>query len=188
MLESSASPVYTRRATTAAPVFEPPLNPDHTDTEAARGPLRRAGDRGGVRLRAPRRSTHDGRSPGTGAMGTPAVRGGGGEAGESDAAAARFAERSLRLVLEVIDGRRPLGQLRSVVEPTVLAAVETLARTAAAERRLGSAVLVTVKTAEITANGAEVCAGYDRGRRRFAIAARLVLRRGRWRVGALRMR
>nr|WP_281186676.1 Rv3235 family protein [Nocardia mikamii] len=107
---------------------------------------------------------------------------------EIGSAAAIFAVRSLRLVLEVIDGRRPLGQLRSVVEPTVLAAVETLARTAAAERRLGTAVLVTVKLAEVTGHTAEVCGGYERGERRFAVAARLVLRRGHWRVSALRMR
>ncbi|MBO0856047.1 MAG: hypothetical protein J2P18_20030 [Nocardia sp.] len=94
----------------------------------------------------------------------------------------------MRLVLEVIDGRRPLGQLRPVVEPTVLAAVETLARTATAERRLGTALLVTVHTAEVSIDSAEVFGGYERGNRRFAIAARLVLRRGRWRVAALRMR
>ncbi|MEV5650447.1 Rv3235 family protein [Nocardia sp. NPDC052254] len=158
----------------AAPHFEPPLEPGGAGGSSAAV----------TGLRARRRGTHDGRSPRTPAPPTVCF----GAAGEGDCAAARFADRSLRLVLEVIDGRRPAGQLRSVVEPTVLAAVETLARTAAAERRLGSAVLVTVKISEITAYGAEVFAGYDRGPRRFAIAARLVLRRGRWRVGALRMR
>lgn len=186
MLESSASPVYTRRAR-RAPVFEPPLDPRSSGGATAGKSL----DRGTAahvvpRLRTPRRSAHDGRSPGSGA-GVPVSSDicGGDEIGT---AAAQFAERSLRLVLEVIDGRRPLGQLRPVVEPTVLAAVETLARTAAAERRLGTAVLVTVKLAEVTASAAEVCGGYERGQRRFAVAARLVLRRGHWRMSALRMR
>ncbi|WP_156511212.1 Rv3235 family protein [Nocardia nova] len=186
MLESSASPVYTRRAR-RAPVFEPPLDPRSSGGATAGKSL----DRGAAahvvpRLRTPRRSAHDGRSPGSGAgvPVSPDICGG----DEIGTAAAQFAERSLRLVLEVIDGRRPLGQLRPVVEPTVLAAVETLARTAAAERRLGTAVLVTVKLAEVTASAAEVCGGYERGQRRFAVAARLVLRRGRWRMSALRMR
>ncbi|MFF0452743.1 Rv3235 family protein [Nocardia africana] len=186
MLESSASPVYTRRAR-RAPVFEPPLDPRSSGDPSAGTPLDRGtAEHGAPRLRTSRRSAHDGRSPGSGA-GAPASSGmcGGNENGS---APAHFAERSLRLVLEVIDGRRPLGQLRPVVEPTVLAAVETLARTAAAERRLGTAVLVTVKLAEVTASAAEVCGGYERGQRRFAVAARLVLRRGRWRVSALRMR
>ncbi len=183
MLESSVSPVYTRSARhtrgsiAAAPNFEPPL-----ESGEPRGPIPLDGASAGLRTR--RRGAHDGRSPRTPAAPTVCF----GVAGDGDSAAARFADRSLRLVLEVIDGRRPAGQLRSVVEPTVLAAVETLARTAAAERRLGTAVLMTVKISEITAYGAEVFAGYDRGPRRFAIAARLVLRRGRWRVGALRMR
>ena len=181
MLESSASPVYTHRSTTAAPKFEPPLESGEPCSPIPREPIPL--EAAGTGRRAHRRSTRDGRSPRTHAVGAPC-----GIAGDRDSAAARFADRSLRLILEVIDGRRPAGQLRSVVEPTVLAAVETLARTAAAERRLGTAVLVTVKISEITAYGAEVCAGYDRGPRRFAVAARLVLRRGRWRVGALRMR
>ncbi|AHH21071.1 hypothetical protein NONO_c63010 [Nocardia nova SH22a] len=178
MLESSASPVYTRRTSPSmahAPNCEPPL-----ESGASRGPI--PPDSAGLRTR--RRGSHDGRSPRTPAPPTVCF----GAEGADDTAAARFADRSLRLVLEVIDGRRPVGQLRSVVEPTVLAAVETLTRTAAAERRLGAAVLVTVKISEITAYSAEVFAGYDRGPRRFAIAARLIQRRGRWRVGALRMR
>ncbi|WP_369689799.1 Rv3235 family protein [Nocardia kruczakiae] len=183
MLESSASPVYTRRAR-RAPICEPPLDPK---SSGDRTPLDRGtADHGVPRLRAPRRSAHDGRSPASGA-GAPAPRRIC-EGDENSSAAAAFAEKSLRLVLEVIDGRRPLGQLRSVVEPTVLAAVETLARTAAAERRLGTAVLVTVRLAEVTGHTAEVCGGYERGERRFAVAARLVLRRGHWRMSALRMR
>lgn len=184
MLESSASPVYTRRRTERAPVFEPPLDSGATGAPAAPAPRRReVTDHAVVRLRGPHRSAHDGRSPDR-RSGPPVAA----SRGDNDADALRFAERSVRLVLEVIDGRRPLGQLRSVVEPTVLAAVETLARTGVAERRLGAAVLVTMKAAEVTENGAEVFGGYERGRRRFAIAARLVLRRGRWRIAALRMR
>ncbi|MBB5912323.1 hypothetical protein BJY24_001190 [Nocardia transvalensis] len=100
----------------------------------------------------------------------------------------RFAERSLRLVLEVLDGRRPAAHLRPLAEPTVVAAVETLARTAAAERRLGPALLVSVRATTVAAGSAEVFGGYDRGNRRFAVAARIVARRGDWRLAALRLR
>ncbi len=91
-------------------------------------------------------------------------------------------------MLEVVDGRRPVAQLGPVAEPTVLAAVETLARTGAAERRLGPAVLASVRTTTVAPGAAEVCGGYDRGNRRFAVAARIVARRGEWRLAALRLR
>ncbi|MBF6174629.1 Rv3235 family protein [Nocardia blacklockiae] len=100
----------------------------------------------------------------------------------------RFAERSLRRVLEAVDGRRPVAQLTPIAEPTVVAAVATLARTGAAERRLGPALLVSVRASVVAPGTAEVFGGYDRGNRRFAVAARIVARRGEWRLAALRLR
>ncbi|WP_024799851.1 Rv3235 family protein [Nocardia sp. BMG51109] len=100
----------------------------------------------------------------------------------------RFADRSLRLLLEVLDGRRPVAQLRPLAEPTVVAAVETLVRTGGAERRLGPAVPVSVKATMVGPHAAEVYGSYDRGSRRFAVAARIVVRRGDWRLAALRLR
>ncbi|MGF6883453.1 hypothetical protein ABIA39_004887 [Nocardia sp. GAS34] len=103
-------------------------------------------------------------------------------------AAKRFAERSLRLVLEVVDGRRGAAQLRRLADPAIVAAVETLARTGEADRRLGTAVLVAVNTVPAGAGAAEVFGGYERGGRRFAVAARIAARRGEWRLTALRLR
>ncbi|WP_280272749.1 Rv3235 family protein, partial [Nocardia wallacei] len=145
-----------------------PPGPSHGGPAGAGGAAARGG--------APRRSPHDGRSTSYASQ------------GETDSATKRFAERSLRLVLEVVDGRRPVAQLGPVAEPTVLAAVETLARTGAAERRLGPAVLASVRTTTVAPGAAEVCGGYDRGNRRFAVAARIVARRGEWRLAALRLR
>ncbi|MFI5777766.1 Rv3235 family protein [Nocardia sp. NPDC051570] len=171
-----------------APNAEPPLeNADRSDDSGrSRGPARRAPlpchqrmptRAGAHRLRGThRRSPHDGRSP------SYAGR------DEISSGAIRFAERSLRLVLEAVDGRRSAAQLTRLVEPTVAATIETLVRTAAAERRLGAAVLVTVRAEPIAPGVAEVVAGYERGSRRFAIAARVARRRGEWRLMALRLR
>ncbi|WP_280337743.1 Rv3235 family protein [Nocardia wallacei] len=177
-----------RRSLSRAPNFEPPLDdagdsghPVRHGGPASRAtlPCHRASARGlvsGAPGRAPRRSPHDGRS-----TSYPAE-------GEIDSGTKRFAERSLRLVLEVVDGRRPVAQLRPVAEPTVLAAVRTLVRPGAAERRRGPAGLASVRTTIVAPGTAEVCGGYDRGNRRFAVAARIVVRRGEWRLAALRLR
>ncbi|WP_157117531.1 Rv3235 family protein [Nocardia vaccinii] len=107
---------------------------------------------------------------------------------ENHSAAKQFAERALRLVLEVLDGRRSAAQLRPLAEPAVVAAVQTLVRTGGGERRLGSAVLVSVRVAAAGTGAAEVFGGYERGGRRFAVAARIAVKRGDWRVSALRLR
>ncbi|GAB2726250.1 Rv3235 family protein [Nocardia thraciensis] len=189
-----------RRSLSLAPNFEPPLegarrlgNPQDSGDPARRDPASRAtlpcrhqprgrqpGSRRVLGLGAatgtPRRSPHDGRSTSYASS------------DETGSAARRFAERSLRLALEVLDGRRPVGQLRPVAEPTVVAAVETLTRTGAADRRLGAAQLVSVRATIVAPGTAEVFGGYDRGNRRFAVAARIVARRGDWRLTALRLR
>lgn len=167
------------RSLADAPAFEPPL-------ECAGGIPARPG--GSVRPAAApcagavrrygtaRRSPHGGRS-------ASPVR-----VDESDSAAKQFAERALRLVCEVLDGRRSAAQLRPLAEPAVVAAVQTLVRTGDSDRRLGAAVLVSVRVAAAGADAAEVFGGYERGGRRFAVAARITLKRGDWRLSALRLR
>ncbi|WP_084531724.1 Rv3235 family protein [Nocardia miyunensis] len=107
---------------------------------------------------------------------------------ENHSAAKQFAERTLRLVFEVLDGRRSAAQLRPLAEPAVLAAVQTLLRTGDGDRRLGAAVLVSVRVVPDSAGAAEVFGGYERGGRRFAVAARITVKRGDWRLTALRLR
>ncbi len=164
------------RMLSRVPNAEPPLS---SAGRSGRASLpcrpRRAG--AAYRLRgSQRRSPHDGRSP------SYAGR------GEIGSGATLFAERSLRLVLEALDGRRPTAQLVRLADPAVTATIETLARTGVADRRLGAAVLVTVRAEPIAPGVAEVVAGYERGARRFAIAARVARRRGEWRLVALRLR
>ncbi|TQM25403.1 Rv3235 family protein [Nocardia bhagyanarayanae] len=104
--------------------------------------------------------------------------------------ARKFAERSLRLTLEVLDQRRPIGQLASVADAAVVSAVRTLiAGDLAPGRSLGVAVLARVAVTPVDARTAEVFAGYDRGPRRFALAGRIVhTRASGWRLTVLRIR
>ncbi|WP_157101499.1 Rv3235 family protein [Nocardia shimofusensis] len=112
------------------------------------------------------------------------------ERAEATSEVHRFADRSLRAVLEVLDRRRKVEQLAGVADPLVLAAVRTLVSAGPApERALGSAVLVRIDVRLLAADTAELCAGYNRGERRFALAARAVRRRATgWRLTALRVR
>jgi hypothetical protein len=103
-------------------------------------------------------------------------------------AARRFAERAVRVVLETVDGRRPVAQLAPLAEPTVVAAVATVLRTGAAERRLGPAVPTAINVTVIRPRVAEVFGSYERGGRRFALAARALHGRRGWRLAVLRLR
>ncbi|WP_405489899.1 Rv3235 family protein [Nocardia sp. NBC_00511] len=107
---------------------------------------------------------------------------------ECNAAARQFAGAALRLTLEVLDGRRPPGQLGPLAEPAVVAAVRTLSGSGRAPgRALGAATLTRVDVVMAAAGKAEVCAGYDRGERHFALAARIVRGRSGWRLAAFRV-
>lgn len=183
-----------RRSMSHVPDFEPPLTGDPGDRVRSSDPAHRATPLPVNQAALPcphrlvsqcadvaagnrrRRSPHDGRSTSYAA------------ADETGLAAKRFAERSLRLVLEVLDGRRSAAQLRPLADPAIVAAVETLVRTGEADRRLGAAVLVAVNAVPAGLGAAEVFGGYERGRRRFAVAARIAERRGEWRLTALRLR
>ena len=105
--------------------------------------------------------------------------------------AAKFADAALRRVLEVIDRRRPIAQLRGTLTPPLLDMVYTLARTSAPDN---AAVLrrVRLRTACVDGPGtetsaAEVFATYTRGPRVRAIAGRVEVQEGRWRVVALQV-
>jgi hypothetical protein len=107
-------------------------------------------------------------------------------------AAATFTDAALRRVLEVIDRRRPIAQLRPMLTPPLLDMVFTLARSAGTER---AAVLrrVRLQAAAVDerdphqAVAAEVFATYTRGRRVRAIAGRVEVADGRWRMVALQI-
>jgi Family of unknown function (DUF6459) len=105
-------------------------------------------------------------------------------------AAFTFADAALRRVLEVIDRRRPIAQLRPMLTPPLLDMVFTLARSAGPDK---AAVLqrVRLRTAAVDepcqAGAAEVFATYSRGRRVRAIAGRIELKEGRWCMVALQI-
>ncbi len=96
----------------------------------------------------------------------------------------------MRIVLEVLDRRRPVPQLAVVADATVVAAVRTLLDAGLVPgRALGAAVPVRVSVVLVDAKTAEVVAAYGRGTRRFALAARIVRTRSAgWRLTALRIR
>ena len=103
-------------------------------------------------------------------------------------AAAVFADAALRRVLEVTDRRRPVAQLRPLLVPGLYDAVATLVGTAPE----GAAVLRRMRlrcarTVDGEARAAEVFATYTRGRRVRAIAGRIELVDGRWKVTALQI-
>jgi hypothetical protein len=111
------------------------------------------------------------------------------EARERIQAAATFADAALRRVLEVIDRRRPLTQLRPLMAAGL---VETLLSGAGRHSAAGVARLRRVR-AQVTGPGgdAEVAAHYTRGQRVHAIACRVAQISSptgpRWQVVALHL-
>jgi Family of unknown function (DUF6459) len=107
-------------------------------------------------------------------------------------AAAAFADAALRRVLEVIDRRRPIAALRPMLTPPLLDMVFALARTAGSDK---AAVLRRVRLRTVDVDGqappqstaAELFATYTRGPRVQAIAGRVELIEGRWRLVALQV-
>ncbi|MHA3023173.1 Rv3235 family protein [Mycobacterium sp. BMJ-28] len=101
-------------------------------------------------------------------------------------AAGVFADAALRRVLEVIDRRRPAGQLRGLLAPGLIDATIALART---PQPGGTAVLrrVGLRRADEMLSAAEVFASYTRGSRVRVIAARIELVCDRWQVVALQV-
>lgn len=104
-------------------------------------------------------------------------------------AAVAFADVTLRHVLEVVDRRRPLTQLRHALRPALLDAVAAHARMPSAG---GAAVLRRVRLRAVAAgtaepSAAEVFATYTRGRRVRAVAGRVEVVDGRWQLVALQL-
>jgi len=98
--------------------------------------------------------------------------------------AAGFADAALRRVLEVIDRRRPISQLKDVLATGLVDSVLS------ANRRIGSpaavAVLRRVRLQPVSGlAAAEVFGSYSRGQRMHAIACRIERSAGRWQVVAL---
>ncbi|CRZ15610.1 Rv3235 family protein [Mycolicibacterium neworleansense] len=98
--------------------------------------------------------------------------------------AAQFADMALRRVLEVVDRRRPPAQLKALMSQLLIDAVVTAAkshhRTTASLRRVGLRPAASPEAAELFAT-------YTRGVRVRAIAGRIELRSGRWRLTALQL-
>lgn len=90
-------------------------------------------------------------------------------------------------MLEVLDGRRPVIQLRRLAAPSVFAAIETLARSAPQGRGLGAARLTNFGVELTGPNTAEVYGSYRRGQRVFAVAACVTLHRAGWQLTAFRV-
>lgn len=105
--------------------------------------------------------------------------------------AGEFATMALRRVLEVVDRRRSPAQLRAVLDPSLIDAVVALAQTRhgapANLRRVRLRAAADQHPDAPTATAAEVFATYTRGPRVRAIAARVELRSGRWRLAALQI-
>jgi hypothetical protein len=106
--------------------------------------------------------------------------------------AAAFADAVLRRVLEVIDRRRPIAQLRPMLTPPLMDMVFTLTRAAGPAKaavlrrvRLRTAALDDREPHQPTA--AEVFATYTRGQRVQAVAGRIEINEGRWRMVALQI-
>ncbi|ULE33572.1 Rv3235 family protein [Mycobacterium sp. IDR2000157661] len=100
--------------------------------------------------------------------------------------AVAFADAALRRVLEVIDRRRPVAQLRSVLAPALTDTVLALAR----EQHDSAATLRRIRLRMVDdapAGTAEVFGTYTRGPRVRAIAARIAPHGERWRLEALQI-
>ena len=109
----------------------------------------------------------------------------------SSAAAATFTDAALRSVLEVIDRRRPITQLRPMLSTGLIDSVVSFAR--AAPARQSGAVLRRVRLQAIAPDerAFEVSASYTRGPRLHAVACRVeqvsTPQGGAWQVVALHM-
>ncbi|OBF03431.1 hypothetical protein A5730_21560 [Mycobacterium sp. ACS4054] len=101
--------------------------------------------------------------------------------------AATFADAALRRVLEVIDRRRPVAQLRALLTPTLMDSVVAVGHSAAGQQ--GAAVLRRLRLQPAghrdPDTAAEVFGSYSRGNRVHAIACRVERAPAGWLVVAL---
>ena len=103
-------------------------------------------------------------------------------------AAAMFADAALRRVLEVIDRRRPLAQLRPLLAPGLVDSLPARVVGAAGPARLRR---VVAQLADPEGTAAEVAASYTRGARSHALACRveqvMTVTGPRWQLVALHL-
>jgi len=109
-------------------------------------------------------------------------------------AAIAFADSALRRVLEVIDRRRPIAQLRPLLAPPLIDDVIAMAqspRSAGQIRPVGTAATLRgLRLRMVDGDGddqAEVFGTYRRGQRVLAIAARIAFDGEHWRIVALQL-
>ncbi|MEE2032850.1 Rv3235 family protein [Rhodococcus chondri] len=142
---------HTGRYVRRIPRFEPPIQ-DPCDRHR-RYAARRATPHDGRSGRAPLMVPHPGitRDP-------------------VDPSAFHFADLAVRLVLEVVDGRRPATQLAGVLEPALVA---TVAATRRSRPVSDTAVLLRSRLRAVDPRTAELFGSYARGRRVFALAGRI---------------
>jgi hypothetical protein len=94
-----------------------------------------------------------------------------------------FADAALRRVLEVVDRRRPIAQLRPLVAPALIDTVTVLTRAP----HTAAATLRRVRVRMVDSEAAEVFATYTRAHRVRAIAGRIEHADDRWRIVALQI-
>jgi len=102
-----------------------------------------------------------------------------------DPAAAAFADAALRSVLEVIDRRRPLAQLRPLLAAGLVNSLLDAAGRHGA--RQAAARLRRVRTQPVGPDAAEVAATYSRGDQVHVIACRIERTGARWQLVALHL-
>ena len=98
-------------------------------------------------------------------------------------AAVEFADAALRRVLEVVDRRRPIAQLRPLVAPALIDTLTALTRVP----QTAAATLQRSRVRMVDADAGELFATYTRAQRVRAIAGRIECRDGRWRIVALQL-
>jgi len=98
-------------------------------------------------------------------------------------AALVFADAALRRVLEVVDRRRPVAQLRRLLAPSVLDTVVALAESSQSK----SATLRRIRLRMVAEDQAEVFGTYTRGPRVHALAGRIARTDDRWTLAALHL-
>lgn len=109
--------------------------------------------------------------------------------------AVTFADAALRRVLEVIDRRRPVAQLRPLVAPTLIDTIIGLSRSShvrdgrpVSVRTVARLQRIRLRMVDGTHGAeAEVFGTYTSGPRVRALAARIELYRDRWRIVALQI-
>ena len=98
-------------------------------------------------------------------------------------AAVAFADAALRRILEIVDRRRPIAQLRPLVAPALIDTVTALTRAP----HTAAGMLRRVRVRMVDGEAAEVFATYTRAHRVLAIAGRIEQVDDRWRIVALQL-